>query len=449
MAKISLLQPRHTYAPEEGEGHIYSPTALWSAGARLKEAGVDVVQVADANLRPFEPATDIVGVNVVGAPYIPSILELQKTFDPASRLILGGAVIAGFTRQQFQGLFGKNVINGNKPKAIANALGVHSLPDARQTSLISIYNDIPDEDMRKYLEREMSFHLGQGCNQKCNFCAALGTNAPEAYRELDIVERDLRYLAERAIGLGIDQLSFYLTNLDVFQTPGRLRDFAAIVQSVVQSMRTNCPTFQIKMRGLSTVSYFLKTHQYYPQVITQIKDAGLHTVGFGIDGATPEVWKSTHKANTTEKCFDAIRIAREVYDLTPEALMVFGHQMETKASLEAAVDFTLDMHHLYGATPRPHVAKCVPGSADWIAAQKEFIRLLFKNPEYFQALDFTALASSISHPDPDLRAFVNHYYQMIANITGNMTDVIYPIAPEFTPEENERHRRMNIGKYDN
>src|SRR3989344_7837955 len=75
MKKTLFVQPRHVYAPSEGEGHIYSPTSLWTVGAKLIEAGADI-EFADENLRSVDTeSADVVGINLVGAPYIPLVRE--------------------------------------------------------------------------------------------------------------------------------------------------------------------------------------------------------------------------------------------------------------------------------------------------------------------------------------------------------------------------------------
>ena len=456
MNAIDLLQPRHTYAPDTGEGHIYSPTALWTAAARMLHAGGNITQITDANLRPYEQKSDVVGVNVVGAPYIPDIRnKIQETLSYGTRLILGGAVINGLSHTQLVRLFGDNSVNGNDDRLISNSL-VLDLPEPmqapEQTSLIDVYERIGDEDMRKYMEHEMSFYLGQGCKFNCSFCAIPGRKLPERYRSADIVEKDLRYLAQRALKLTIPTLELYFSNVDLFQTPQRLAEFAGIAKRVLQEGQRTNPAFRLRTRGLATVSSFLDMHEVHPEIIHALVESGLHRVGFGIDGATPEVWKSVRKGhNTMPKCVDAVRIARKEYGLTPEVLMVFGHSKDTARSLRLAVEFTVGMNGLYGAVPRPHVAKdLIPNNDNWpLLENADRVELLLSHPEYFQALDFTALPSTISHRIAELRLAVERAARMIASIRGNITDIIYPIAPEFSDELNALHRLLNIGKYDN
>ncbi len=462
---VSFVQPLHSYAHREGEGQIYLPSSLLVAAARAIEAGADVVDIQDANLHPLQNTAPLRAVSLLGAPYVERARELIQPGAP--RLIVGGQVISGFiernsegevvNRSQFDRLFGESTVNGNDDVEFASALGVttEGLPAPHTVSLISAYERISDEDMQKYLSHEFSFFLSQGCKFACTFCAAVRTmvdpltkeKVKEQYRDMEVVEKDLDYLITRAESLGLSKIEFYLSNLDVFQSPKQLKEFA----DTVLRLKERHPGFAVGMRGLATVDSFLKTHDKQPEVILEMKDAGLHTVGFDIDGTTPKVWKSIHKAhNTEDKCINGIRIARETYNLTPEALMVFGHPEEDEESLADAYDFTVDMVQRYGAVPRPHVAKdIIPGNENWRLPQNaRRVDFLLEHPEYFQALDFTALPSSISHPDSALRKLVERYYLMICGVSGNVTNPIYPLAPEDSQSDREVIQAMNKGRWD-
>jgi hypothetical protein len=48
---ITLIQPRHNYAPTEGLGHIHLSAPLPSVKARLQIAGIRDIQLLDANIR--------------------------------------------------------------------------------------------------------------------------------------------------------------------------------------------------------------------------------------------------------------------------------------------------------------------------------------------------------------------------------------------------------------
>lgn len=467
---------------EEGQGHIYSPTSLWTVGSKLIQAGADVT-FEDENIRRASTEdADVIGVNLVGPPYIPVVRDRLKNVieGKEQQLILGGQVITGLTREQLSTLFGEKAVDGTSMTELVRAVGVQLtkrkshervilqmldgtcsemeelMPD-EQVSLIPSYQRISDEDMREYLDpqREISFYLSQGCIFGCKFCPAK-KNMKERYRNMEVIEKDLSYLTERATKLGIHQLSMYLSNLDIFQTAKSLADFA----DVIRALKQRNTGFTYRIRGLATATSLANIVANHPEVVQSIKDAGLHTVGFGVDGGDERVWRSVKKGHNNEyTIIRAMQVCHE-YGFIPENIMVFGHPEETHETLENAVHLTDVLQNAFGAVPRPHVAKdLIPANDYWknddisepahIREERaQRITLLMEHPEYFQALDFKALASSVTHPDATMRYIVNEYYRAITNMSGNPKELIYPVAPEFSPTVNALHRYWNKGRFD-
>ncbi|MBI5414024.1 radical SAM protein [Candidatus Peregrinibacteria bacterium] len=455
MGKIDLVQLRHSYAypkEEHPEGHIYLPVSLLAAAARILQAGGEVSSLQDENLRPAHITSSHIGINLLGAPYIPEAQEFQRRTSAETkenlRFLFGGQVISGLTEGQFCHLFGENSGNGNNDAILAEHLGIdqRALPPQEQTSLIPAYKLISDEDMRKYLSREFSLYISQGCNKQCSFCAAL-KKRPETYRSPEIIQQDVEYLIQRALQFGIKEFDIYMSNLDVFQNPRKLNDVAEVICELREKY-----SFLIRLRGLSSVDSFGEARKKSPETIEKIIRAGLHTVGFGVDGWGEDVWKHLRKfQNTPERCIGAIRSAREDFGLTPEVLMVFGHNKKDNAeSLEAAYAITNEMVEKYYAIPRPHVSKIfVPGNDDWGDPYYEnAVRQLLTFPKTFQSLDFTALPSALTHPDPVLRELTTQYYLKICSIAGNVTQFVHPLLPGMTDEQIKGIQRFNMGKYD-
>jgi hypothetical protein len=466
MTSIDLIQPRNSYAePIEinKHGQVYLPTSLLTAGARLIQSGVEVI-VQDGNLGPIDVESRNIGINLLGAPYVPEIIRLQQKIQAGVsgdlQFILGGQVMNGFSEGQQSALFGPNSVNGNNDTQLAEALAIpaHLLPKPEATSLIPIYEQISDEDMREYLSREFSLYVSQGCKFACDFCAAVRTfrnpvtgtitKAREVYRDLEVLEIDLEYLIKKAISLGLSKLDIYMSNLDVYQSPDQLLDFARICKG----LKTRYPQFELNLRGLATVDSFLRARKKKKEAIVELAEAGFKSVGFGIDGVTPEVWNAIKKGhNTEEKCLEAIRSAREDFGLTPELLMVFGHEgVDTAETLELAYAFTQEMVRLYGAVPRPHISKSfVPGNEGWLRPENaDAVKLLMENPEAFQGLDFTALPTALTHPNSEIRELASKYYLKICAIPGNLTQHVKPVTPGMSPQEIEDVRSYNTGRYD-
>jgi len=296
-------------------------------------------------------------------------------------------------------------------------------------------------------QTESSLYVSQGCKFACDFCAAARTTrdpstgelkkVTESYRSPGVIKEDLDYLVRRAEGFGIGGLEFYMSNLDVFQTPRELSKFAEAIKEV----RGEHPRFKLGLRGLATVDSFLKARK--TGVIEEMAEAGFHTVGFGVDGWGKEVWRKVKKGhNSEERCLEAIRSAREDYKITPEILMVFGHEgADTEESLRAAYEITSEMISRYGTVPRPHASKLlVPGNEGWKDPRnKERVGEMIRDPKSLQSIDFT------TEPEDEL---AKRYYLEMCDLPGNTTQPTKPITPDMSKEEIKRVKKFNEGKFD-
>lgn len=461
---ILLIQPRHVYAPEFdcGElGHIYMPTSLLTVASQLLAAGFNV-GIEDENFSQVTQAPGPLGVNVIGPPYISAAKELQtRLLEGGSKapLLLGGQGVAGLTRAQMSTIYGESVINGNHLPSLAHFFSRAPQDFLAQegTSLVPAYERISDERMKAYLSTEFCLFVSQGCRFSCTFCAAERTRfnqieqaiqkVRERYRSVDVIEADLRYLLSRAQKLGIRSLSLYLSNLDLFQTINKLEELS----DLLGRLRREFTAPRLRLRGLATSTSFLDAHRKRPEVIRKMAEGGLVRIGFGIDGSTPKVWKAVHKPHTSDVCINAIMVCREVYGITPEALMVFGHNgVDDADSLQLATQFLLALREDYGAIPRPHVAKdLVPGNDGWQDARNtKRVEYLLAKPESFQLLDFTAAASWFSHPDGRFRKLVNDAFSAACQIPGSQTQFVLPEDPEVPMEELQRRKEFNLRRYD-
>ena len=131
--------------------------------------------------------------------------------------------------------------------------------------------------------------------------------------------------------------------------------------------------------------------------------------------------------------------------------MVFGHNSADDAgSLELATNILRDLKLEYGAIPRPHVAKSVvPGNDGWRdPSNAGMVDYLITHPDAFQMLDFTALPSWLTHPDPQFRRFVSNAFMDACDIETSKTLYVYPEDPESSPEDREAAHRFNLRRYD-
>ena len=461
--QILLVQPRHNYAPAFSEkklGHIYMPTSLLTIAAIFDEAGIST-KIVDENIFQSDFDNNIIGINLLGAPYIPTAIAIEKKmknlYGENFRLLLGGQVVSGLTKTDFKSLFSTQTLNGNDYETITEVFGIRAdkIPLKENISLIKVYKQLGDNVLKLYLSNEFGFYLSQGCKHSCSFCAAHRTTTlgdtskrvTERYRDVNIALEDFEYLVKKAIELNIRKLQVYLSNLDLFQNPSQLFGFA----DGVVKIRSKYPSIDIRLRGLSTSRSFIQAHKHYGSVVNRMVEAGLEQIGFGIDGATPKVYKETRKPQKVSESLDAVEICRSVYNITPETLMVFGHNdIEVEEDLRLDVKFCEDMQNKFGAVPRPHIAKdMVPGNDGWLSPQNESVRQKFySNPLLFQNLDFTAIPSPITHPNAEFRALVTKYYTAACELPNSLTRLVLAELPTMTTDELDQVRQFNMERYD-
>lgn len=469
MRSMLLYNPRHNASSADGEEQIYFPSSLAVVAARVLQAGGDI-HFQDANLNNAEISNDVVGIHVLGAPYIPEVIHLKeqmiRTMGQSLRVLLGGQVISGLTREQFQRLFGSLCENGNADsqlqdpdQVLKSAAGLHlrRLPHPEETSLIPFYEKLSDSDFTKYFSHEWCLYLSQGCKYACTFCAAQRTkhdpqsgqlvSVREQYRDVAILEADLKYVAARAEKLKISDFHVYLSNLDLFQTPEKLKEFAQVLCAI----RLAYPHTKWHLRGLSTAHEFMRTLVHDRETIELMVKAGLWSVGFGVDGTSKAVWRSVKKTqNQLPECIEAMRVTREEFGMTPEMFMVIGHDTDTVDSLNEDLEFALDMSERFGAAPRPYVAKnIVPGNSGWTdSANAHIVETLLQTPSEFANLDYACLPSPLLTPDDHFRQLISDAFIKLTHIPGNTTNVIYPITGTQSERINRLHKRLNARKWD-
>jgi hypothetical protein len=458
---MDLIQPKHSYADENAQWHIYTNTSLRTVWAILEDSGVDI-SLHDENFRPTTQLdSDIVGINLLGAPYIPVAIEtirmLRSKFWNELSFVLGWQVLTQKKSKtwqvlwlddaQFQKLFWDKVYNGMKPWVLKSLLPIKNISDWHDISLKHIYQELSGQDFLEYFTREISLYVSQWCKFDCDFCAAV-KNKKEQYRDEEMMDDDLYYIVKRLQKLGKNKLSIYMSNLDVFQSPRQLEWFADLILDT----KIFNPDFTFSLRGLAGTKSFLNQDKNHPPVLEKLVKAGFDNVWYGVDGMWPEVWKWIKKPQNNEKeILDAIRLSKEKYNITPELLMVFGHNwVDTEKSLKNAYEFVEAMVEKYWAVPRPHVAKSfIPGNDGRKNPefQKE-VDMLIENPHLFQSLDFTALASKLTHPDADFRDLVNHYYLKMCKLPGNTTLPIIPYEIWDNEPDIGWKKFINEGKFD-
>lgn len=411
-----------------GRPQVWLPVDLLNVAARMHASGIES-RLVDLNITALPETLDDfsgVGIGIIGPPYIPGVQQLVKTISEKTdaQLLLGGPVVEHLSSAEFQALY-PGAVQIVREQDLSHTLGA-PIPSPLHTSITHPLEQIPKDRLKEYLTREFSFFMSQGCKYACDFCAAdrSRTKSPVTERFSTVMENDLDTLCKNAVTLGVHELSMYLSSLDLFQTPAGV---AKTLDVFARARKEYGVTF--KLRGLSRVDSFLRALEAEPSLHTLIPRAGLATIGFGVDGASEEQRRTQHKSVGSISEIDDAYARCKALGITPEALLVMGYHVRGLPAITKGrnIQDVLDSEFAYamhcaeqGVITRPHVAKdMVPGNSGWTSPVWARQRAaLLHDPKLFKNLDYVALASHITHPDPAYRATVNKTYLRIIETLG-------------------------------
>ena len=327
--------------------------------------------------------------------------------------MVGGQPIAKMSPGLFRKLFKNPLVQQVKNNTdIANAIGLENrIPDAGNISLSNIYEEIDKEEMKEYLSRESALYISQGCLYNCKFCGA-EKNQPERFKDLDFFTEDLRTLAYMAKEFGYKKLEFYASNLDFFQNPLVIVNYLQAIIDVKNEVGID-----IRVRCLACMRTFLKAVKIIPNLKTLLHEAGLWSIGFGVDGSDKMVWKAQNKNQNNEvdvlKCLD---ICKE-YGITTEVLLIMGFTQDTRKTLwKNFVNAFKYVTKYKNVVLRPYLAKeIIPGNEEW-DKRPDFQNKFVENPELFYNLDFCMVGSRLTYPRFWHRFFSNLTFLAICAI---------------------------------
>ncbi|MEW6610389.1 MAG: hypothetical protein AB1352_02035 [Patescibacteria group bacterium] len=272
MKKILLFNLPYPFEKKQ----VYMPSTLIAVGAQLIEAGF-AVELIDLNLFTLEePAVqnkislaDFIGTSLVGSSNIPDAIKFSNRvlgINPHAKILIGGQVIEGLSNDQFRYLFGTRPIQITDEPTLKNALEIGQLFDIFAIDCVKMYQTIPDDVMRMYLEREAGLFVSQGCRFACRFCGA-AKGRPERWRSMKGLHDDLIYLTEKAKEFGLSKMQFYISTLDMFQSPRLIAEFLTVVGDMSEQSGVT-----ISIRGLSCISSFITAYKLLPNFHELVTD---------------------------------------------------------------------------------------------------------------------------------------------------------------------------------
>ncbi len=417
---IVLVDLQYPY----GKNKVYLSGSLCALAARLIAMGhrvrivdLNIDSLDDQELQAYFKNADIIGVSVVGAPYIPGAIKFahqMSTLAPNAKLAFGGQVIKRLEKNQFEKIFeGTGALPVQYDLDLAKLLEckLHEVQEhgAFNTSYQPVWDGMGDERLKAYLKTEMTLVIGQGCAYQCNFCAA-DKDEKEQHREVDPFESDVRFLAESAKQMGITELKFYASSLDFFQHP------QTVVHHLEALARVRQETgIDIKTRCLSCLISFVNASKKIEGFADLLQRAGLYCVGFGVDG-TKDVWASQNKNHNREGDIRACLDVCKKVGINAEVLLVMGYSSDNAYTLRKLIMNALQYIRRYPFVGiRPYVCKSfVPGNKGWDEAKNQpAIQKLLENPDLFYNLDFAALASELTDSRRLHRFMTNTTYMIL------------------------------------
>lgn len=388
-----------------GKQRVYLNGSLMAAAARLVALGHHV-RIVDLNIDEemsleaqyeFKQA-DAIGISVYGSPYIPSAIAFAKRYaHMIVPVLIGGQAVEQLSPIQFGTLFhNTNAVQIANDVDLARALNcsIDDLPAPNAVSQAAAMKCASDHYLERYFSSEMTLVLGQGCIYQCNFCAAR-KDVQESHVTIAMFEDDLRWMCEKARELGKYQLEFYASSLDLFQNPREIAKYLSTIARVSEEKEMH-----IRVRGLCCMRSFLRARRMIEDFDALVRDAGIWSLGFGVDGADHAVWKAQGKMhNNAHEVLECLDVCTRL-GIRPEVLLVMGFPEDTPRSLlKIFLSAARYVHRWPKVMLRPYLAKSfVPGNEGW-KLHADRVHQVLEHPDLFYNLDFSAVASPITHPN--------------------------------------------------
>jgi hypothetical protein len=415
---IALFNPAYPY----GKPQAYLPGGLANLLSRLLAAGVDG-SLTDLNFASFTDETvgvrlsacQAIGFSVLGAPYIPAVIGYIRQLRELGYLqpiLVGGEGISRVAQADFQAWFGDlpDVRQIRHDLDLQQSLGIRlgSLPAESVTSMVPALELLTLEERTRYFTGELCLQLSRGCAFSCSFCGA-DRGKKETYRTLDTLEREVDFICSHLQAISHPRLEVYVSNLDAFQTPELLEQSLAVIW---QSASRHGITTAI--RGLATSKCTFRAVENDPGLLGRLYGYGLRTVAFGADGASEATWKAQNKRhNVMNELLRSILAVRKA-GIGVEILMVIGFPGEKLKDM--LLNFWFSIGQAFGgAVVRPYLAKEYIPTGNW-KDDDPLVLAFRKDPNLLICLDFAALGSRWTHPDPLQRWLSNATYLLIIGL---------------------------------
>ena len=432
--RVVLIQPRSSWGKRP-----YLPNGLLSVAARLSQKGVRV-RIVDLNIEDLDDAyvkvllvnADMIGIGVLGSPYIPQALEIAQTLRQKGLMqpiVFGGETILRLSSQYFARIFSERVSGDvrqiSDEATLGEVFGVGALPSMFDVSMRSAIEVLPTLYRQTYFEQAWCLFTSQGCKFRCNFCAA-SKGTPERFRHPDAFADEVEGLARqvREICGDVAPYEVYLSTLDGCQSPVSMEITLRLIAEIQRRQGVRFP-----LRFLATSKMTVRGVASDPELLKRWRAYGVHCIGLGVDGDDPAVWRRERKGHNVRSEIDqAFRLISEA-GIQPEALMVIGFPGDDNKAILRAVRACFRFAG-QGICPRPYLGKSgAPGSAEWTKGGPTVEELL-EHPRFFREWENAGLGSRVTHPDATQRHLANAGF-LLTTLALKLSRVGCPTQPLF------------------
>jgi len=296
-------------------------------------------------------------ITVMGGPHVTFCAkETMSLFPELDFVVLGegevtitelsSAVDKGMDISGIEGIVfrGKSGIVDNGPRK--TRVDVNSLPfPARHLLPLGRY---------RALGMPVSITTSRGCPYKCIFCVGRKmVGAKVRYRNPQNVVDEMEHLA----AFGFRQIN--------------------VADDLFTSNENHCLKVcdEIIKRGLKIKwTSFARVDTVSVKILTRMREAGCHTVSFGVESGNREILKRIKKGITPEQVTDAVKMCNEA-GVSPHASFILGLPGETPETLKETVEFGNKIKDM-GVSHGFHLLAPFPGTEVREKKEKYDIRFL-------------------------------------------------------------------------
>ena len=404
--RFLLVNPYYAISetPSPPLGLAYLAAALEKAGIEVKILDFVVFPYSrsylESELKRFSP--DLVGATCVTMTFDHAIRVLGdvKRIDPGIVTVMGGPHVSfcaeetlgafpeldivvlgegeativelahalehGMDRAGINGIAYRNGLETVRTRSRRTALDINCLPlPARHLLPLGRY---------RALGMAISMTTSRGCPFKCIFCVGRKmVGAKVRYRDPLLVVDEFEALS----GLGFPQINI----ADDLFTANPQHCIAVCDEIIERGL-------QVKWTAFARVDTVTRP------ALFRMREAGCHTVSFGVESANAGILKTIRKGITTQQVIDAVALCNDV-GMSPHASFILGLPGETPETLQESIDFGERLKAM-GVSHGFHLLAPFPGTAVREECQDYGIKILTDDWSQYHANRAIVETSAVS-----------------------------------------------------